>query len=71
VPLSYQPLFASTHEEWADAGWYESLFCAPPPASPARDTNPGNRRKSRRLPGLVLSAIFLVLFFKKTAALLL
>jgi hypothetical protein len=27
-----------THEEWVIGDWYESLFGAPPPANPARDT---------------------------------
>jgi hypothetical protein len=31
-----------THEEWANGGWYDSLLGAPPPANPARDTNPWN-----------------------------
>ena len=29
-----------THEEWVNAGRYSSLFGAPPPANPARNTNP-------------------------------
>jgi hypothetical protein len=32
-----------SHEEWVDAGWYEFMFGAPPPANPARDT--GSRRQ--------------------------
>ena len=31
-----------THEEWVNAGRYESLFGAPPPANPVRDTNRRN-----------------------------
>src|ERR1700674_606658 len=33
--------------------WYESLFGAPPPANPARDTNRRNRWKSQRFRRLV------------------
>jgi hypothetical protein len=29
-----------THEGWVNAGWYRVFFGAPPPANPARDTNP-------------------------------
>jgi hypothetical protein len=47
----YRP--ALTHEEWVSAGRHESLFCARPPASPARDTNPSNGWKSQPLLGLV------------------
>jgi len=31
-----------THEEWVNGGLYESLFGAPPPANPVRDTNRQN-----------------------------
>ena len=37
-----------------NGGRYESLFGAPPPASPARDTNRPNCRKSRQFGRLVL-----------------
>ena len=36
----YQPAEVLTHEEGVNAGRYESLFGAPPPANPARNTNP-------------------------------
>jgi hypothetical protein len=31
-----------THEEWVNGGRYESLFGAPPPANPTRDTKARN-----------------------------
>ncbi len=37
---SYQPAQVLTHEEWVNAGRYQSLFGAPPAANPARNTNP-------------------------------
>jgi hypothetical protein len=38
-----------THEVWVNGGRYESLFGAPPPANPARDTKRRKFRKSRNL----------------------
>jgi hypothetical protein len=37
---SYQPALMLTHEEWVNGGLARVIFGAPPPASPARDTNP-------------------------------
>ncbi len=37
--LLYQPALMLTHRR-VNAGCHESLFCARPPANPARDTNP-------------------------------
>ncbi len=64
--ISYQPPKVSTDEGSVDSGRYESLFCAPPPASPAmaaspwpaRDTKRPKRWKSRHF-GRLVSALAL------------
>jgi hypothetical protein len=38
-----------THEVWVNGGRYDSLFGAPPPTNPARDTKRRKFRKSRNL----------------------
>ena len=50
-PLYHAPL---THEKWVNGAWYKSLFGAPPPANPVRNTKSPNDWKSQSFGLLVL-----------------
>ena len=52
--ILYQSAYVLTHEGWVNAGRYNSLFGAPPPANPTRNTNPHEFLKSQNLHGLIL-----------------
>ena len=54
MSILYQATLMLTHEEWVNGARYKSLFGAPPPANPVRNTRRLNDWKSLSFGRLVI-----------------